>query len=344
MDEATIRLLTHLAPDLMDEVLMRAIVLERISIMQPVGRRALAQRLMLTEREIRALTDGMRKDGLVEVTPVGMELSDKAYQQIDAVRELVRSRLGFTALETQLQRLLHVDRVLIAPENVDENPQAITSVGRLAAGKLRQLMKSGMSLAVSGGTTLKSVADELTPGSSLDIEVLPARGGVGTLMETQASTIAEAIAHKLGARYRTLHITDTIGQDALRELMKLPEIREPLDALKHADVLLYGIARIQDMAQYRNTPRRHIDELVARDGVAEALGYCFDREGNMIEAAGGLGLPIDEIANIPTVIAVAAGSKKAEAILSVTRHHKNNYLILDASAARALADLMRESK
>ena len=42
-----------LAPDLTEEMTRRALILERISVLQPVGRRQLAARLNLPEREIR---------------------------------------------------------------------------------------------------------------------------------------------------------------------------------------------------------------------------------------------------------------------------------------------------
>ena len=53
MDETMLGLINALAPDLMEELSQRAMVLERISILQPVGRRALAQRMSIPERESR---------------------------------------------------------------------------------------------------------------------------------------------------------------------------------------------------------------------------------------------------------------------------------------------------
>lgn len=53
MDGATVKLLTNLAPELMDGIVARAMALERISVLQPVGRRALAQRMRMPEREAR---------------------------------------------------------------------------------------------------------------------------------------------------------------------------------------------------------------------------------------------------------------------------------------------------
>ena len=53
MDPGFITLMRKLAPDLIDEITRRALILERIAVMQPVGRRQLAAKLNLPEREIR---------------------------------------------------------------------------------------------------------------------------------------------------------------------------------------------------------------------------------------------------------------------------------------------------
>ena len=54
MDPGFITLMRKLAPDLIDEITRRALILERIAALQPVGRRQLAARLNLPEREVRA--------------------------------------------------------------------------------------------------------------------------------------------------------------------------------------------------------------------------------------------------------------------------------------------------
>ena len=75
--------------------------------------------------------------------------------------------------------------------------------------------------------------------------------------------------------------------------------------------------------------------------VAEALGHCFDISGRLLASASGLGLPEDSFSRIPNVIAVAAGSHKAEAILAVSRHHKNSCLITDEGAANRILEIIR---
>jgi central glycolytic genes regulator len=144
MDETMLGLINALAPDLMEELSQRAMVLERISILQPVGRRALAQRMSIPERESRRITDLLREDGLIEVSPAGMKLSEKAYELLDSVRELVRSRSGLNSLETQLQRLLRIERVRVVPGDADSDADVLGEVGRAAGVRLRNPLKPRM--------------------------------------------------------------------------------------------------------------------------------------------------------------------------------------------------------
>ena len=54
MDTSMLGTLSQIAPDLMEEIELRALVLERVAALAPIGRRALAARLHLSEREVRS--------------------------------------------------------------------------------------------------------------------------------------------------------------------------------------------------------------------------------------------------------------------------------------------------
>jgi central glycolytic genes regulator len=78
----------------------------------------------------------------------------------------------------------------------------------------------------------------------------------------------------------------------------------------------------------------------ARGSVAEALGYYFDRRGNMVYAASGLGLDLESLLGIKKRILVAGGAAKAEAVLAVARGCKPTSMILDEAVAVGVCQLM----
>lgn len=340
MDEKTLALLQQLAPDLMERATMRAMALERISALQPVGRRALAQRLGLPEREIRSICDALKEDGLISVAGVGMTLTDKALSLLPCARELSRRKTALGQLERRLARALNVGRVCIVPGNADENPDSLDEVGRVAAERLLPLLFPNAVLTVSGGTTVAAVARAMRADAPVPVRVLPARGGVGMAVETQAGTLAAEFAHALGGTYSLVHLPDSVPPDALRELMKLPEISEPLHALQQTDVLLYGVGRADVMVRSRLLPEAEIDNILRMGAVGEAAGCYFDASGALLFQASGVGLTDEQISRVPRIVAVAAGAGKARAVVSVLRHHRHELLVVDEGVAEAMEALL----
>ena len=78
MQDNYFTLIERLAPDLAQEIERRALVLERIGALQPVGRRQLAARLNLPEREVRTVATLLKEHGLVSLDAAGMSLTQEA--------------------------------------------------------------------------------------------------------------------------------------------------------------------------------------------------------------------------------------------------------------------------
>lgn len=340
MNKETLSLLHQLAPDLMEKLMLRAMVLERISALQPVGRRALAQRLHMPEREIRSVCDALKEDGLISVAASGMAVTDKASSILPGARDMVVGKSALGQLEQHLMRALNVSRLCIVPGNADINPGSLAEVGKAAAERLLRLLTDDMILTVSGGTTVAAVAHAMHSACPLSIRVLPARGGMGMAVETQAGTLAARFAHALGGTYSLVHLPDSVPAETLRELMKLPEISEPLRALHQTDVLLYGIGRADVMARSRLLPEAEINSILRMGAVGEAVGCYFDASGRPLFQASGVGLSSAQVSQVRCIVAVAAGASKARAILSVLRHHHHELLVIDEGAARAIEQLI----
>lgn len=344
MDHATLSFLQRLSPETTERMYLRALALTRIASLAPVGRRLLARQMELPEREVRTLCDGLRADGLIACTGGGMSLSEKGASLVAGAQEMVALLGGLDELESRLKSRLPVDALCIVPGNADENPQLLGEVGRLAARRVCALLTDGMILTVSGGSSVAAVAEGMRGLPQARVHVIPARGGVGRAAETQANTLAEKFARALGGSYSALHLPDSISPEALKELVKLPEIREPLGAMHRTDLLLYGIGRAEIMARNRALPEEEVRGILRMGAAAEAVGCYFDEEGRMVFQASGVSLNEEQLRSIPRVAAVAAGPGKARAILAVLRHHPHSLLVVDEGAAREMERLLGEEK
>ncbi|MBQ8536966.1 MAG: hypothetical protein IJ461_06130 [Clostridia bacterium] len=329
-----------LAPDLAEEMSRRALVLERIAALQPVGRRQLAARLNLPEREVRAVANVLKEAGFITLDAAGMTLTPKADDILAASREFSRAMGGLTDMETRLSRLLGVPKVFVAAGDADAEAHVLTDVGRMAAQRVRSLLQSGNTLAVTGGNTMAQVARFMPVASPLNVMVVPARGGIGRAVETQANTLAAEIARRLGGHHRLMHLPDHMDQGALAELLKVPEVKEAMELLQRADVILHGIGRADEMAKHRRLSVSLVRMLTEQGAVAEAFGNYFDSEGRCLYSASSVGVDTAILQPHCQMIAVAAGKRKAQAIMAVIKHYHHAMLVTDEGAARQMLYLL----
>lgn len=336
MQDGYFTLIERLAPDLAQEIERRALVLERIGALQPVGRRQLAARLNLPEREIRTVATLLKEHGLVSLDAAGMSLTPEANDILPMARLFSRDLRGLTKLETALAAFLEVDKVCVVAGNADEDEHVLHEVGRSAAGRLRGFLQSGSTLAVTGGSTIREVAFSLSHGTAMNVMVVPARGGIGRSLETQANTVACEIAKRLGGHHRMMHLPDHLDEQALHELRKLSEIDETLALLERADVVLHGIGRADKMAQERQLPAALETEILRKGAVAEAYGCYFDLKGKLVYAASTVAHNLGALKPQCALIAVAAGARKADAIVAVMRNRHHAMLVTDEGAAKAI--------
>lgn len=341
MDTSLLGTLDQIAPDLMEEMELRALVLERVAALGPIGRRALATRLHLAEREVRSSADALKTAGCLTQNASGMELTERGRALVDAARVISRGRRTLAKMEMALSRQLNVERVCVVHGDADRDASVVAEIGRAAARQIRFLMQEAQVLAVSGGRTVAAAAEAIAMAAPMEVTIVPAGGGSSGEVRTQANTVAETMAQRLGGRHRLLHIPDGITGSAAVGLSHLPQVREVLELLRSADVLLYGIGRATDLAERRGMGPAEREALFAQGVVAEALGFYFDAQGNVSNAYAALALRAEEIGVRSRAAAVAGGSSKAEAIIAVCRHHAHKLLVVDEGAAQRMIDLLR---
>ena len=339
MPEELFTLMKTIAPDLAEQIERRALVLERIDALQPVGRRMLAGRLNLPEREVRSIAATLKDNGLIELTAAGMALTPEAENILSAARRFSRELRGLTKTETALSKLLQVPRVYVAAGDADQDPHVLHEVGRLAASKLRAFLKSGATLAVTGGQTMLELAHTLPGGTPMNVMVVPARGGIGRALETQANTVAAEIAGRLGGHHRLMHLPDDIDEAAMAEMRKHSDVTETLELLQRADVVLYGIGRADDMGQKRQLPPDLFKSVMQRGAKAEAYGCYFNADGDVVYSASSVSRDLGKLKPDCAMIAVAAGARKAEAIRAVMYARPQTMLVTDEGAAKAILEL-----
>lgn len=332
-------LIQQLAPDLAEELARRAMALERISVLEPVGRRQLAARLNLTEREIRAAANDLRDRDLIRLDASGMMLTEQGRSLLPHVESFLRALGGLPELELQLARLLDTGRVYIVPGDADQDGDVLQDVARAAAQRIRGVISNGSTIAVTGGSTIALMTRHIQAPAPMNVMVVPARGGMGRTVETQANTIAAELASRLGGHHRLLHLPDHMDDAARQEMLKLPEVAEVMALIQRADLILHGVGRADVNMRANKLPAATVRELERQGAVGECFGAYFDQEGRCLLESSSVGVDLARLTPSCQMMAVAAGSNKAEAIVAVMRHDRHTMLVTDEGAARRILAL-----
>lgn len=333
----------RIAPEVTELVQRRYLILRAVHFMEPVGRRALARQMNSSERTIRNEIEVLKELDLIQSDSAGMRISEAGYQILEDLKEYIRRAHGLAELERDLTKALGVQQVIVVPGDSDQDQVVKKEMARATARFLRQVLKDGDTLAVTGGTTLSEVATSFPEnGKSKAVTVVPARGGLGENVALQANTIAAKLAASLGGQYRLLHAPDDVDAELLDTIASEPRIREVMALGRRAQVLLHGIGTAEEMAKRRGLDEHRLMQLIVDGAVGEAFGYYFDSDGKIVYSTSSIGLRLEDLGKIPMVVAVGGGRSKAYAVLSVLSTGYCDVCITDEGAARRLMNLKKQ--
>lgn len=329
----------RLVPELALKLRSRYRVLQRIFLHQPIGRRSLAQVLGTTERILRADVELFKEQGLIDVGPMGMSVTDVGEALLADLDKVIRKLDGRRELEQRLSNALGIPRVTVVLGDSEQDEAVMRDIGHAAAQILQGYIHPPCTVAVTGGSTMAALADMMPKSMTpQNVEFLPARGGLGERVELLANTIASQLAEKLGGTYRMFHVPESLSKATVERLSKEPAISEMAERIRTADIVVHGIGDALTMALRRQLDDDTIAKLQASGAVAEAFGYYFDAHGHSVYMMNTVGMRLDDLADIGTVIAVAGGRAKGAAIRAAARAYAMDALVTDEGAARAILE------
>ncbi|MCY6483154.1 sugar-binding transcriptional regulator [Clostridium aestuarii] len=331
-----------IVPEVLELLEKRYDILTTIYYNQPIGRRMLASYLGIGERIVRTEVNFFKKQNLVDVKSYGMTITDEGREVLEKLKEFVHDLKGLSEMEKFIEKHLNLKKVIVVPGNVDENELVLDQIGRTSANFLKTIIKNNYIIALTGGTTIKKIVDNVTRTNEYkDILVVPARGGLGRSVQIQANTLAAKLADKLSADYKMLQLMESVDYKELFAIFHEESIKEVIEYIHKADILIYGVGKADEMAKRRGIDDSKINELSKKGAVGEAFGCYFNRKGQIVVSTPTAGIKSEDTKKIKLLIAIAGGESKAEAIISVQRYNSKNILITDEGAAKKIIDIIK---
>ncbi len=336
--EKFIQIQKKIVPELANKLIERYGILRCIYFNQPIGRRNLSQVMAISERVVRAEVNFLKEQGFVEIKSEGMNTTEDGDNILEDLRSIIHSFKELSYFEEKVAKKLKIKKVIIVPSIDQSNEVNLKDIGRVTANYIRLILKNDMVLALTGGETMAMVADGMTAESNkrLNITVVPGRGGMGKEVERQANTIAAQVAIKLKATYKLLYMPDNISKDIFTTLSEEPSIKEVMSYINKADLLVFGIGRADKMARRRELGEDEIDGLLNKGAVAEAFGYYFNKNGDIVHEVNTVGVKLEYYKKMKNIVTAAAGAEKAEAIVAISKLNNNLVLVIDEILAEEI--------
>ncbi|MBB6450323.1 central glycolytic genes regulator [Geomicrobium halophilum] len=336
-----IELQKKLLPDILEHLNRRYDILQFIRLSAPVGRRALAADLQISERVLRKEVELFKDQNLLKVESGGMVLTSEGLILLDQLEPMIQSISGRSQLEKDLEDALGVSKVIVTTGDSDVKNWVKKEMSRACVREMIQTLAPGDVVAVAGGTTLATLASSVYPDPALrEITFVPARGGLGENVDLQSNTISAELARSANAQYRLLHVPDQLSDLAYDSLIHEPGIKELLNLIRSPRMVIHSVGDAQTMAIRRSSDPHKLQLLKDREAIAEAFGYYFDNQGNVVHKEKTIGLQLDDLGSEQTVVTIAGGVSKAEAIVAYMTYKPSGLLITDEGAAKAVMTLL----
>lgn len=338
----TIEIIKKMAPEIIELIEKRYLILRSIFYNQPIGRRAISNELGLKERNVRDEVNILKDQGLINIDNMGMYVTEDGKELIIELSSFYGDLKGITTIEKTLEKRLNIKKVHIVAGSFLENNTVIKDMGKIVTKLLVDIIEPKDIIGITGGNTMAGIVNEFVKDNKKrDIVVTPARGGLGSDLNTQSNSIAAKLAQQLGGSYKLLYVPDGLDGETLDLMLKNKEVSESIETINHMNLLLFGIGRADTMAIRRQLPTKKLDELLYKGAVAEAFGHYFDINGKEIWEYKTIGLGLEKFKTLENIIGVAGGEDKAQAILAISTLNPNMVLVTDETAAKRILEIVK---
>ncbi|NMC64315.1 MAG: sugar-binding transcriptional regulator [SAR324 cluster bacterium] len=236
-----------------------------------------------------------------------------------------------------------VDAVIVDTYNLSPM-NSIKMVTTGVTALLKRFLHNGDIIGVAAGNTMNVVSENLGVIDRDDLAVVPLIGGIGPDGATwQANRIVRNLAECLNCNYYQLNAPAFVSTKAAFDVfMAEPGIKDVCDVALNAKIALVGIGTLKEYATIIRSgllKESDIQELHAKGAIASICNSFVDANGHCVDFSGNdrmIGATINQVQDIPEIIAVAVGVDKVDAITSVLIGGWIDYLVTNLETAKAV--------
>ncbi len=254
-------------------------------------------------------------------------------------------------LEVELKNKYNLDEVIVTKDFSDyaDSDIRIKRLSKMAAEFIDSKLHDGISIGLSWGRTLNQVVNELKPVTQKNIFVVQVLGNAeeSYVVDYNSMKLVELFAEKYGGTTSLLYAPLFVKNNIVKKYLTQERLIEnALDNAKKVDVLVSGIGgfntEVKEPTFAGYLSEANLAELKSKGAVGIFCGHFLDIDGNQLLSEfedNIIGIGLQDIKNIPYVIAVSGGVNKARATHAALKGNYIHCLSTDEFLAQKLLQL-----
>lgn len=290
----------------------------------------IAAQLDLSQARVSRLLNAARNEGIVRIS-------------------VQVPRGTFLDLEEGLEEAFFLKEAIVVDSVADDESQLIKEIGSTAAFYVETTLKQGEVLGISSwSSTLLAMVDSMHHFSrDMDTTVVQILGGLGNpAAEVHANQIVQRLARLTRGEAVHLPAAGVVGSaDMKRVLLADSYVREAFRLAEQVTTALVGIGSLQPSSLLTDSGNIFSDDEIRRLGELGAVGdIClrfFDSAGKPVISPVDdrvIGMELEQLRQIPRVVAAAGGVRKVEAIRAAAQGGWISVLVTDRLTAERLLE------
>jgi DNA-binding transcriptional regulator LsrR (DeoR family) len=298
---------------------------------QELTQSQISKLLRLSRQKVQRLLQEARQDGVVQIS--------------------IRPVMGiFSDLERALEQTCGLREAIVVETTAYSDHDVVTrEIGVAAAEYLLRIIQPNDTITISWGSTLLGMVNALyasiARGDSEQVTVVQGLGGLGDpTNEVHAADLTRRLARILGGQAVLMPAPGAAGTLAAKEaLMADPNVQQALEQASRANLAIMGIgAPRPDSVLIQHGSIIQWEELAAlqqQGAVGDINLRYFDGDGQPVDSDFDrriIGLTLEDIQQIETVVGIAGGEAKFSAIEGAICGRLMDVLVTDDVTARRL--------
>ena len=258
----------------------------------------------------------------------------------------------FFDIAQKIENKYNLREVIIVPDESDEFIQK-KEVSKAAAEYFDRILEKDNIVGFSMGTTVKLVAEYVTKRQNLNLTFLPLIGGTGQIQqEIHPNDIVLDFVKKYEGNFKLLHAPAIVSNKEIKnEFLKEKNISNIISFIKKCNIAVVGIGtplnKNSTMMKTGYFDEAELAEFKHNSVVGDICLQFYNKEGensNFEFNERVIGISLNDLKKIGTVIGVAAGIEKKDAVIGALNGNYLGVLVTNYSVAKEIEKYMERSE